>query len=63
MSRGQQVIEDLERQRRAGDQRLSAADRAILERITTGDLADEFADALASASDSDPLLGGSDDQN
>jgi hypothetical protein len=58
MTRGQQLVEDLERQRRAGDPRLTDSDRAILERIATGDLAEEFAASLAAASDDDPLLGG-----
>ena len=60
MTRGQQLLEDLERQRRAGDPRLTEADRAILERITTGDLVDEFAAGLAAVSDEDPLLRGRD---
>lgn len=60
MTRGKQLLEDLERQRRSGDPRLTESDRAILERITTGDLAVEFAEALAAASDDDPLLGGGD---
>lgn len=46
------------RLRRAGDPRLTPSDRAILRRITTGDLADEFADALAEVSATDRLLGG-----
>jgi hypothetical protein len=46
-------------QNHVGDPRLTEADRAILRRITTGDLADEFASALANDLASDPLLGGS----
>ena len=57
MTLGQQLLEDLERQRRAGDPRLTEADR-ILERITTSDLVEEFAAGLAAISDDDPLLGG-----
>ncbi len=41
-----------------GDPRLTEDDRAILQRITTGDLADDFADALASDLIDDQLLGG-----
>jgi hypothetical protein len=44
--------------RRQGDPRLTPNDRAILRRITTGDLADEFADALAEVCATDSLLGG-----
>jgi hypothetical protein len=58
MTLGQQLLEDLERQRRAGDPRLTEADRAILERITTSDLVEEFAAGLAAISDDDLLLGG-----
>ncbi|HEX7135388.1 MAG TPA: hypothetical protein VF228_22625 [Iamia sp.] len=63
MTKGQQLLEDLEQQRRAGDPRLTASDRAILERVTTGDLADELADALALAEVDDPVLGGDDPGN
>jgi hypothetical protein len=41
-----------------GDPRLDAADRAILRRLTSADLAAEFADALAQDATSDPLLSG-----
>jgi len=58
MTNGQQLLEDLKRQRRAGDPRLTGSDRAILERVTTGDLADEFAEALAASSDDDSVPGG-----
>jgi len=47
--------------RRHGDPRLTPNDRAILRRITTGDLADEFAVALAEACSTDSLLGGDPD--
>lgn len=40
------VSEERRRRRRAGDPRLSAADREVLARITTGDLVDEFQAAL-----------------
>lgn len=44
-----------------GDPRLTPSDREILRRITTGDLADEFADELTRSSDADPLVGGAPD--
>lgn len=50
-------------QRRQGDPRLTDSDREVLTRITTGDLADEFADAMAAASDADPLVGGTKPDN
>jgi hypothetical protein len=55
---GEALLEELRRQRRSGDPRLTEADRAILRRITTGDLADQLADDLAAISAADPLLGG-----
>lgn len=58
MTRGEQLLEEFRRQRCAGDPRLTDADKEILRRITTGDLADEFADSLAALSDGDPLGGG-----
>ena len=41
-----------------GDLRLNDADRAILARITTGDLVDEFQAALDADLVADPTLGG-----
>jgi hypothetical protein len=55
---GDELLEELRRQRRAGDSRLTETDKEILRRISTGDLAGELADALAAISDADPLLGG-----
>ena len=49
------------RKRRAGDPRLTEADREVLARITTGDLADEFQAALDADLVADPLLGGYDE--
>lgn len=57
------MLEEFRRQRRGGDPRLTESDREILRRITTGDLADEFADSLAAISESDPLLGGGPDHD
>jgi hypothetical protein len=61
MTEGERLLEEFRRQRRSGDPRLTAEDKAILLRITMGDLADEFADSLAAISDADPLLGGGPD--
>lgn len=55
---GQDLLDDLRRQRRGGDTRITPEGRKILTRIVMGDLADEFADSLAEISASDPLLGG-----
>ena len=52
------VSEERRRRRRAGDPRLSPADREVLARITTGDLADEFQAALDADLTADPMLGG-----
>jgi hypothetical protein len=50
--------EEHRRRRRAGDPRITDADREILLRITGGDLADEFQAALDGDLIADPLLGG-----
>lgn len=52
------VFEERRRRRRAGDPRLTDADREIFDRITTGDLADEFQASLDAQLVADPLLGG-----
>ena len=57
------VAEERRRKRRAGDPRLTAADREVLARITTGDLADEFQAALDADLVADPLLGGHDNES
>lgn len=54
------IMEERRRRRRAGDPRLSEEGRAILARIATGDLADEFQAALDADLVADPLLGGHD---
>jgi hypothetical protein len=61
MTEGERLLEEFRRQRRSGDPRLTEEDKAILLRITMGDLADEFADSLAAISAADPLLGGGPD--
>jgi hypothetical protein len=60
MSVGDDLLEQRRRRRRAGDPRLTDADREILRRITTGDLVGEFQAALEADVDADPLLGGHD---
>ena len=56
MSIGDELLEDRRRRRRAGDPRLTEADRQILRRLTDGDLVDEFQAALEAVSASDPDL-------
>jgi hypothetical protein len=58
------LSEERRRRRRAGDPRVTDADRELMRRITTGDLADEFQAALDSDLVNDPILGGteSDDE-
>ncbi len=55
-SRGQELLEERRRRRRAGDPRLSPAGRDAFRRLTTGDLVEEFQAALDDASSTDPLL-------
>lgn len=58
VSVGEELLEERRRRRRAGDPRLSDADRDFLGRLTDGDLADAFQAALDAASDEDSLVGG-----
>jgi hypothetical protein len=44
--------------RQAGDPRITPEGRGILRRLTTGDLADTFAEALAESDKADLLIGG-----
>jgi len=60
MTIGDELLEERRRRRRAGDPRLSEADRELLRRLTTGDLVDEFQAGLDAISAADPLLGGGD---
>jgi len=65
VSIGEELLEERRRRRRAGDPRLTDADRELLRRVTRGDLAGEFQAALDAVSAADPLLGdgaGSDDE-
>lgn len=55
---GEELLEG--RRRRAGDSRLTDADREILRRVTRGDLAEEFQAALDADLVADPFLGGTD---
>lgn len=57
MAPGPNLLEELRRRRHQGDPRFTEEDKAILRRITTGDLADEFADSLAAMSDEEFLPG------
>ena len=59
MTLDDESVEERRRRRRAGDPRLTDEDRAILARLTSGDMADEFQAALDAVSEADPLLGGS----
>ncbi len=61
MTTGDNLLDEFRRARRTGDPRITPEGREILRRITSGDLADEFADSLAMISQNDPALG-SDDQ-
>jgi len=61
MSVGEELLEERRRRRRAGDPRLTEADREFLGRLTDGDLASEFQAALDAVSAADPLLGGGPD--
>jgi len=58
VTKGEQLLEDFRRQRRAGDPRITPEGREIPLRITKGDLAGEFAESLAAISDADPMLFG-----
>jgi hypothetical protein len=60
MTAGEDLLEERRRRRRAGDPRLTDEDKAILRRITSGDLAEEFQAALDADLEADPLLGGHD---
>jgi hypothetical protein len=60
---GEKLLEERRRRRRVGDPRFSDEDRAILRRVTRGDLAEEFQAALDADLAADPLLGGQPDPN
>ena len=58
VSSGEDLLDERRRRRCAGDPRLSAEGRELFRRMTTGDLVDEFQDALDADVAADPLLGG-----
>jgi hypothetical protein len=58
VSVGEDLIAERRRRRRAGDPRLTDADREFLGRLVDGDRSEEFQAALDAVSESDPLLGG-----
>jgi len=58
VSIGEELVEERRRRRRAGDPRLTAEDKELLRRLTTGDLVGEFQAGLDAVSRADPLLGG-----
>jgi hypothetical protein len=55
---GEELLEERRRRRRAGDPRLTDADREFLGRLVDGDLAGEFQAALDAAAAADPVLSG-----
>jgi hypothetical protein len=61
MSIGEELLDERRRRRRAGDPRLSDADREILRRVATGDLAPAFQAALDADMEADRVLGGGHD--
>jgi len=58
VSIGEELVEERRRRRRAGDPGLTAEDKELLRRLTTGDLVGEFQAGLDAVSRADPLLGG-----
>jgi hypothetical protein len=56
-----QLLEERRARRRAGDPRFTDEGRAIVRRLTTGDLAEAFGRSLEDISDADPLLAERDD--
>lgn len=63
VSTGEELLEERRRRRRAGDPRLSAEGRELFQRMTTGDLVDEFQAGLDADLAADPLLGGHSDDD
>ncbi len=61
MTIGEELLEERQRRRRAGDRSITAEGRELLLRIVSRDLVDEFQAELDAISDSDPLLGGGTD--
>jgi hypothetical protein len=63
VSIGEEPTDERRRRRRAGDPRLTDADRELLRRLTDGDLKDAFQAELDAISAADPLLGGGPDDD
>jgi hypothetical protein len=55
---GEELLEERRRRCRAGDPRLSEADREFLGRLVDGDLVEHFQAALDAVSASDQVIGG-----
>jgi hypothetical protein len=63
MSIADQLLEERRARRRAGDPRFTEEGRAIVRRLTTGDLAEEFGRSLDEIADADSTLSGHDDHD
>lgn len=57
---GEELLEERRRRRRVGDPRITPEGRALLLRLTTGDLMDDFQAALDADLAADPALNGHD---
>ncbi len=57
---GEELLDERRRRQRAGDPRLSNAGRELFQRMTPGDLVDDFQAELESDLSADPLLAGGD---
>lgn len=57
MTTGNELLEERQRRRQAGDPRLSSEGLKIFLRMAKGDLADEFQAALDEDVAADPILG------
>jgi hypothetical protein len=57
---GEELLEERRRRRRAGDPRITPEGRALLLRLTSGDLIDDFQAALDADAAGDPALGAHD---
>lgn len=55
---GEELLDERRRHREAGDARITPEGRALLLRMTTGDLMDEFQAALDADAAADPLASG-----
>ena len=55
-----ELLEQRRRRRHAGDPRVTAEDRELILRLTTGDLVEDFQRSLDEIAAADPLLSGDD---